>query len=75
MKVKLTYFKDSGKYYCNGSYDTSKKALWEIFREVEELQKSKHLPGVVTGTFFKYVLIDVPEHPHRHPHLCIREVE
>lgn len=68
MKVKLTYFKQSGKYYCHEEYETQRENLWEIWEEVEgspELMKSK-------GRF--YVLVGVPDHPYDHPHLIIPAV-
>jgi len=34
IEVKLTYFKESGKYYSEGSYMTSKRAFHEIVDEV-----------------------------------------
>ena len=71
MIVKLTYFKLSGKYYSEGSYPTDKKQLFEIWDEVKKLQEEKYLPGLLPGHSEFHVLIDVPEHPHRHPHLIL----
>lgn len=31
MKVKLTYFKRSGKYYSEGEYETKMVHMFEIF--------------------------------------------
>jgi len=69
MRVDLTYFKPSGKYYSNGEYDTVKTGLWEIFAEVEQMRNEGRLPDLVEGAKEFAVLVDVPEHPHRHPAL------
>lgn len=69
MKVKLTYFKQSGKYYSDGSFDTDKASWPEIFDEVKRLIDQKTLPGLVRGHSDFIVLMDVPDHPHNHPAL------
>lgn len=82
MLVKLTYFKPSGKFYAEGEYETGvpdedcgwprdikAPPLWRIFNEVEALKDEKRLPGLIEGHSNFSVLIDVPDHPHRHPHL------
>lgn len=71
MIVKLTYFKPSGKYYSEGHYMTDKKRLFEIWDEVVDMQQTKNLPGLMHGHSEFHVSVDVPEHPHRHPHLVI----
>lgn len=73
--VQLTYFKESGKYYSEGIYQSSQLHLWEIWDEVRELMKAGKLPGLVDGARMKFVLVDVPDHPHRHLHLLIGEKE
>lgn len=69
MKVKLTYFKLSGKYYHNDEYDTSEIDLWKIWNEVEEMLLQGRLPGLVDGAKKFMVLVDVPEHKFNHPHI------
>lgn len=71
MRVELTYFKTNGKYYSSGDYKTKKQHLWEIWEEVREMQKEKKLPGLVDGHSEFHITIDVPEHPHNHPHLVL----
>ncbi|MHB8674659.1 MAG: hypothetical protein ACYDAK_13410 [Candidatus Limnocylindrales bacterium] len=70
--VHLTYFKDTGKYYSSGQYRTAHDTLYEIFLEVDEMVQSGQLPGLRQGAHY-LTLIDVPEHPHNHPHLIIPE--
>lgn len=71
MIVKLTYFKKSGKYYSNSRYTTHKEQLFEIWDEVKKLQEEKNLPGLLPGHSDFIISVDVPEHPHRHPHLIL----
>lgn len=67
MKVELTYFKKSGKYYTDGSYITQKKEVFEIHDEVREMKKNKELPGIIGNEFT--VHIDIPEHQDNVPRL------
>jgi hypothetical protein len=67
--VKLTYFKQGGKYYSEGEYETQLEPLHEIFDEVREIYRRKRLPGLMAGHSDFIVLIEVPDHPHDHPHL------
>jgi hypothetical protein len=70
--VELTYFKTSGKYYSDGEFEASVDlALWEIFDLVQSKLDNGNLPGLVHGAKEFYVLINVPNHPYNHPHLCI----
>lgn len=72
MRVDLTYFKDTGKYYSSGSYTTDLRKLFEIFREVRAMVNKGRLPGLCDGAKFN-TLIDVPEHEHNHPQLIMVE--
>lgn len=69
MKVELTYFKPNGKWYADGEYETTIEVLYRIWEEVEAKLNSKTLPGLMEGHSPFVVLVDVPEHSHRHPHL------
>ena len=81
MKVKLTYFKSSGKYYSDGEYETSiphiellhggAKAppLFQIWDEVAGMMVRGQLPDLIPGHSNFSVLVDVPDHPHRHPRM------
>ena len=44
MKVKLTYFKRSGKYYTDYIYETKKEHCFQIFEEVIEKRDNGTLP-------------------------------
>lgn len=67
MKVKLTYFKDSGKYYSEGEYNSNEKELYEIHDEVRVMIKDKCLPGLMENHSSFIVLVNVPGHEHEHP--------
>lgn len=71
FKVKLTYFKDTGKYYSEGEYESRCLQLYAIWDEVRDMLRKGKRPGLVDGHSFPYVLIEVPDHPHAHPRLCI----
>lgn len=70
-QVNLTYFRESGKFYSEGSYESEKEQLYEIFDEVKDLSKRRTLPDLLEGHSEYYVLIDVPTHKHNHPHLIV----
>ena len=74
MKVKLTYFRASGKYATEGEYETAYSALYVIWEEVADKNRSGTLPGVVAGTHMPLILIDVPEHEYNHPHMIVSRV-
>lgn len=46
MKVNLTYFKQSGKYYSSGEYVSKCKDFWEVYTEVNTLREMGKLPGL-----------------------------
>lgn len=83
MKVKLTYFKESGKYYSGGALEVPDdlphdigglKAgevtpMFEIWDVVRHLLITRSLPGLVPKHSPYQVLVEVPEHPHNCPHM------
>ena len=71
MIVKLTYFKDTGKYYTEGSYSSTLDNLGDIWHEVQNLRSNGALPGLTPGYPLFYILIDVPDHRNNHPKLLI----
>ena len=73
MKVKLIYFKASGKYYSEGEYETQHKHMWKIFAEVRQMHRDGKLPGLTAGGEFGWyhALIEVPDHEHNHPQLIL----
>jgi hypothetical protein len=77
MKVNLTYFKSSGKYYSEGSYEadhlpgTILQTFWE---EVARMNREGRLPDLFQGHSPYFVLISIPEHPNNHPHLVVPQL-
>lgn len=49
MKVKLTYFKESGKYYTEGEYETKLDHFHDVINEVRGMQSRGELPGLSKG--------------------------
>lgn len=68
-KVSLNYFRETGKFYSEGDYRTNKVHLWEIWEEVQDMLDNRKLPGLIEGHSEYSVIVDVPQHVHRHPHL------
>lgn len=73
MTVKLTYFKQSGKYYSEGSYETTRDDMYGIFEEVRAMLDSGKRPGLVDGATEFYVHAECPEHPNNVPALFMPE--
>ncbi|QSM00860.1 hypothetical protein YerA41_159 [Yersinia phage YerA41] len=46
IKVKLTYFKRSGKYYTEGEYESEHKWLHDITDEIRKMRSEGKLPGI-----------------------------
>lgn len=70
MNVKLTWFKHNGKFYSDSEYETQETDLWKIWQEVEAMQaKDGNGEGQLPSEFI--YLVDVPVHPHNHPHLVM----
>jgi hypothetical protein len=73
MKVSLSYFKASGKYYSSGEYETNKEDLWEIWNEVEDMLLAGKRPGLADGYGFN-TLVLVPDHPDYQPHMIMESL-
>jgi hypothetical protein len=76
MKVELSYFRTDrpGKWYSDASYDEQDGLpLYEIWDRVAVMQEAGTLPGLIKGYGEYIVLVNVPGHPHEHPHLLIPE--
>ena len=71
LKVNLTYFKDTGKYYSEGSYLTKVTDLNKIWNDVIQMARMKRLPDLVKDHSDFIILINVPDHPNDHPKLIL----
>lgn len=72
-KVELEYFKPSGKWYADGEYISNQEHLFQIWGEIEEMFANRKRPGLIDGKQGFITLVNVPSHPHAHPHLIIPE--
>jgi len=70
-EVKLSYFKESGKYYSDGTYTSYKRQITDIFAEVKALLASGTRPGLTDGINHFYVVVEVPSHPNAFPCLIM----
>lgn len=61
-KVKLTYFKSSGKYYTEGVYNSDQEFNFDIYPEVRAWAVGSltlgHLPGLSSRTWQGYILVE-----------------
>jgi hypothetical protein len=68
-KIKLSYFKASGKYYTDGEYETEHEHMWEVFDEIKQMQAEGRLPGLVPGCRAFTIFVDASAHPVGFPAL------
>lgn len=72
--VKLTYFKDTGKFYGDGEFTVdASKEMFHIFEIVRNLQRRGRLPGMVDGATFAFILVNAPGHRNDHPALIVAD--
>ncbi len=69
--IKLTYFRQSGKYYSDGAYMTALPNMFQIFDEVMVKLQNRELPGLTPGHSPYYVHVDASEHPNGYPGLVV----
>ena len=73
--VKIDYFKPSGKWYSEAEFRATEWDLSQIWEEVETHILTHNAPGLAPssgGSDFEFnVLINVPGHPHNHPHFLM----
>lgn len=73
LVVKLTYFKQRGKFYEEGEFRVHKSvSLLQVWDDVIERRDSGNLPGLVEGAGKEFIiLVNVPGHEHDHPRLIM----
>lgn len=74
MKAKLTWFKDTGKYYTDDEMNVETPNI--ILQSGEEAPPLFKIWEMVQHEYRynrpgEYCVVDVPEHPHNHPRLII----
>lgn len=66
-EVKLTYFKQSGKYYSEGRYETNKEYMYQIVEEVKMLNIEEDLPDIGKTSEFSILVTVADNHPNGYP--------
>jgi hypothetical protein len=51
--VILTYFRDDGKYYDSGSYETNEQYDFEVYAEVHKMMRAGNNPGLREGAVIR----------------------
>lgn len=71
--VKLTYFKDTGKYYSDAELEISDTVpFWDVLVDIRVRIAAGHLPGLIDGARF-HVLVDDPA-AYNVPQLILNEM-
>ena len=73
-RIKLTYFKPSGKYYTDGEYQTERAQWWDVIDEIKEMRRGGKLPGFCEGGGkWSIIHVDGDDHPGGYPVLIMPE--
>lgn len=77
LTVKLTYFKQRGKYYSDGEFRVHKSvSLFQIWEDVIKRRDDGGLPGLVEGAGKEFIiLVNVPGHDHENPRLIMPDAK
>lgn len=70
MLVKLLYFKQTGKYYSEGSYEsklTTSDSWYNVIKEIEEMFLRGERPGLCNGRQEFDTFVGVVDHPDYYP--------
>ena len=73
IKIRFTYFKTTGKYYCEGTAEFEAGLFTNCIYPrdyVKVLWDTKQLPGVETGVWLGITLIEILS-PEKYPELFI----
>lgn len=71
-KAQLIYFRQTGKFLATAELPTTIDGLLEIWEAVDDLRRLGRLPGLRVGAGRDlFILVDVPGHPQRVPHLVM----
>jgi hypothetical protein len=69
--VKLTYFKDCGKYYDSGSYETHQPHDFMVYAEVDAMMRAGNNPGLREGAVLRngFAVLVEPDNGNGVPYL------
>jgi len=66
-KIKVTYFKPSGKYYSEGEYETKQEQMHLVFDEFKAMLERGERPGLCDGHSDFTAILDCSKHPLGYP--------
>lgn len=71
-KIKLLYFKPSGKWGYEGELEfPDSGGMYHLNELIREMKHLKELPGLTSGSWDGPIYIDSSEHPSGFPQLII----
>ena len=71
-KIKLLYFKPSGKWGYEGELEwVDHSSMFSLREHVKNLTATNNLPGLSSGSWEGPIYIDASEHPLGFPQLII----
>jgi len=72
-KIKINYFKPSGKYYASGHFMTQQQQMFDLFDDFKTMLAKGSRPGLVDGHSGFTAVLDCSEHPNGYPGLFIAQ--
>lgn len=67
-EIKVTWFKQSGKYYSDGSYFTERESMFDVFQDFEKMLEDGIRPGLVNSKKNEFfAVLDCSAHPYGFP--------
>lgn len=72
--VKLTYFKETGKYYSSGALEVEAETYSDVVTHLKQLHQHGRLPGLTSGGKDFHMVADIGDgHPVCFvPHLLLK---
>jgi hypothetical protein len=69
-KVKLSYFRQTGKFVSDAETTSTRETISEIWSDINDKRRLGQLPHLRPGTGRDlFVIVDVPDHPQRVLHM------
>lgn len=71
-KVRLSYFRQTGKFLTTAETMIVHDEIVEIWEEIDDMRRLGQLPGLRPGAGRDlFIIVDVPDHPQRVPHMVM----
>jgi len=71
--IKVLYFRPSGKFYAEGSYQTRMWNMFNVFDEFRDMLKRGERPGLCSGNSGFTAVLICDGHPNGYPAAFIGE--